>query len=125
MLPERSLSVRNRLTLTVDCVWAQKPTSSASRALTTSRAMSAGRRRAFSSVSRIQLTCTCRRGRSCGDGVVGVFRVVPVEELELGVVLREQEEHEDGAEDDRDDSRDVGPVGAVDERRLGGGDDLL
>ena len=80
--------------------------------------MSAGRRRARSSVSRIQ--------RHCVDGVVvSVFRVVPVEQLELAVVLREHEEHERRAEDDRDQSGEVGPVGAVEERRLRGGDDLL
>src|SRR4051794_29762313 len=123
MFPDRSFRVRNRLTLTDDWVCAQKPTISASSALTTSRAMSAGRRRALSSVSRIQLT---RGARSRGDGiVVGVLGVIPVEQLDLAVALREHEEHDRRAEDDRDQSGEVGPIGAVEERRLRGGDDLL
>ena len=56
MLPERSLTVAKRLALTVDWVWAQSPTSTARIPATTSIAMSAGRRCAVSSVSRIQAT---------------------------------------------------------------------
>ena len=56
MFPERLLSVLKRLTLTLDCVWAHIPVSNAMIPATTRSAMSAGRRCAVSSVSRIQAT---------------------------------------------------------------------
>src|SRR5690348_10525544 len=121
MFPDSSLSARKRLRLTVDSVWAQNPTMSARTALTTSSAMSDGRRWPRSSVSRIQLTGGMGSWSDRG-GAARVLGVVLVEELELAVVLREHEEHERGADDDRDQAGGVGPVRAVDERRLRGRD---
>ena len=56
MLPERSFRVRKRLRLTVDWVWAHSPATSVRVPASSSNAMSAGRRCARSSVSRIQAT---------------------------------------------------------------------
>ncbi len=54
MLPDRSFSVLKRLRLTLDCVCAHMPVNPAVIPAMTSNATSAGRRCAFSSVSRIQ-----------------------------------------------------------------------
>jgi hypothetical protein len=50
--------------------------------------------------------------------------VVAREQRPLVVLLREQEEDEQRAEDDRDDAGQVGPLVALEERLLGRRDDL-
>ena len=72
----------------------------------------------------------CRRGpgRLAGaraDALGGVFGVVGGQQALLLLTLREEEEDERRAEQDRDDAGRVGPLVALQERRLGRGDDLL
>src|SRR5215217_1068163 len=54
-----------------------------------------------------------------------VLRVVLGEQLLLPILLREEEEDQRGAEQDRDDPGDVGPLVPLEEGRLRGGHDLI
>ena len=57
------------------------------------------------------------------SGAAGVLGVVPREQPFLVLALREEEEADDGADQDRDEARGVRPVRAVEERLLGSGGD--
>jgi len=54
-----------------------------------------------------------------------VFFLVLDEKPLLVLFLREREEHQGRAQQDSDDAREVGPLVALEERRLRGGDDLV
>ena len=56
---------------------------------------------------------------------VNVLSVVAGKQLLLAFDLREAEEDEHRAQQDRDDPRGVGPLVALQERGLGAGDDLV
>src|ERR671924_1761199 len=65
------------------------------------------------------------RRRRWFSGCRGVLRVVLGEQLLLPLLLREEEEDQRGAEQDRDDPCDVGPLISLQEGRLRGRDDLV
>src|SRR5215218_6642985 len=71
-----------------------------------------------------------RLGRRCTrsddvDGGCSVLRVVANQQLFLLVSLRELQEDERGAEQDRDDADQIGPLVSLQEGGLRGGDDVV
>ena len=81
-----------------------------------------------------QQSLRSRRSAGAREGALDKWRMVKRASLLLEVLgqqslfivlLGEEEAHDHSPEDDGDDARGVGPVGAVEERLLGGGDDLV